>query len=1419
MGPHIMDANGCEGVNGVGMGGEKAHINNTAPGLGADVLTPQLSEAGKCPFLHGSVSCSPYPGYVHGRHPEVCPNGCRPDASVGKGETKKQTLLREAKEFQILYHRELKLSAETESRRWAAIAQEIETTGTYTHTLEELEHGARVAWRNAPKCSNRKFWSELTLLDRRDVTTAQGMHTACLDMLETATLHGATEVYISVFPPTHPITGEGGPRIWNTQLMRYAGWRLEDGSLYGDPAEVKFTELVTRKFGWKPASGKPSRFDILPLVLQADPRQAPVMLDVPPQYVSEYPWFAELGYRWYGLPAVSNMELSLGGIMYTAAPFIGWYADTEIVRNLSDESRYNTLPEIGKLLGYSITENSNLWRDAALVTLNQAVNYSFRQASTGIVDHHTLMQQFWEWHNKEKQSRGYNPGNWKWIISPVAASTSRCYLGLNKMTEYTLKPAYLYTPGFAKYAQQWFGDRWDLSELPLRPVTTNPYVIKMLGRMQTIAHSFSAKPRILIVYATVSGTAKDYASRTAQMLKSEFQVILLDVENFQPEDHHPDTYHLLIIISSTYGAGSPPASAFRFLRWLTLQGCCFSVFGIGSSSYPRFCAAADTIHAMMLASGAKPLGNPGKGDAIGGRDMAFKDWLTATMQSFRDHLTTAGGMEKCDRVINLIQDTAVTTFQQIYNLLAHDTRWLVAPITEVAEVLPPEAQTEGRSVCLVKIDLSDIPTALYAPGDHIAVLPTNHQLSNAELETLAEHLGIEDLDGVFDLEVLDEDGALEAGFNGKKFPLPNTFRVILDEHVALMSPVAAAALPVLAQYAGTDADAHELAELGRSEHAAETWQAHSQVRWADLFQEFPSLSGRVPFEVFLQLAPALYPRYYSIASSNWGRLPSGQSRLGQCSSYLVHARAGSYVRFRLTKVTSFRQPMKTSSPIIMVAAGTGIAPFLGFIQHRIQLGRQGNMGPCILVFGCRTQADRLCWEEVERGQACGALSEVILAYSREPGRRKHYVQDVIMAEKKKLTALLKAPDAHIYVCGDSHMASAVSSAFTSIIGTEAMTSMTVECRFHEDVFGVVLKSADRLSVARHIAADRNGHRPILKAALANDLAEVSRLLVEGADITAADSDANSLLHIAAEIGSSELTRLLLQYNAPLKSVNNWNLTPAALAQVRGQPDIRDAIIEAGGTLASGMHRYIKRLLAQNADPWTADYYGCTPLRMAAMTGNLDTLWTLLQAPDAAGIVNAVDRYGHTALAAALAFQQYSAANMLKPVGARITASSTNFTAWPSLSHWSPSNSRTLWGAIASNSFPEETTAALTSAGVMLFNNLFEMSPHVLDLFPFKDDTGKPFQQVLEAHALQVMTTLGRVVEGLNDIETLVPFLRDLTARHVPYGVELVHYDILSATLLRTFEQTLGNLFTPEDRDVWQAMFDIIGSVAREAYPH
>lgn len=59
---------------------------------------------------------------------------------------------------------------------------------------------------------------------------------------------------------------------------------------------------------------------------------------------NRFPWLAEMGIRWYGLPAVSCIMFDCGGLEFSAAPFNGWFMGTEIgARDLCDVQRYNLL--------------------------------------------------------------------------------------------------------------------------------------------------------------------------------------------------------------------------------------------------------------------------------------------------------------------------------------------------------------------------------------------------------------------------------------------------------------------------------------------------------------------------------------------------------------------------------------------------------------------------------------------------------------------------------------------------------------------------------------------------------------------------------------------------------------------------------------------------------------------------------------------------------------------------------------------------------------------------------------------------------------------------------------------------------------------------------------------------------------------
>jgi nitric-oxide synthase len=336
----------------------------------------------------------------------------------------------EAIEFLRLYYEE-NPEAGCAAHRIAWVRGEIELTGTYQHTSEELAFGARVAWRNSARCIGRLYWRSMRVRDMRAVRDPAEVSAQCVEHLRVAYNGGRLRPVITVFAPDGP--GRQGPRIWNEQLIRYAGYRRPDGSVLGDPRYVGFTQAVTQR-GWH---GAGTAFDVLPLVVSCDGNDggATVVTPLPADAVDEvrlshpdHGWFAELGLRWHAVPAISCMRLSIGGVSYGAAPFSGWYMGTEIgARNLADTDRYNLLPVVAERLGLDTSNDRTLWRDTALVEVNRAVLHSYERAGVTISDHHTESARFIKHIEKEERAGRTCPADWSWIVPPMSGALTPVY--------------------------------------------------------------------------------------------------------------------------------------------------------------------------------------------------------------------------------------------------------------------------------------------------------------------------------------------------------------------------------------------------------------------------------------------------------------------------------------------------------------------------------------------------------------------------------------------------------------------------------------------------------------------------------------------------------------------------------------------------------------------------------------------------------------------------------------------------------------------------------------------------------------------------------------------------------------------------------------------------------------------------------
>ncbi|WP_456236819.1 molybdopterin-dependent oxidoreductase [Catellatospora paridis] len=195
---------------------------------------------------------------------------------------------------------------------------------------------------------------------------------------------------------------------------------------------------------------------------------------------------------------------------------------------------------------------------------------------------------------------------------------------------------------------------------------------------------------------------------------------------------------------------------------------------------------------------------------------------------------------------------------------------------------------------------------------------------------------------------------------------------------------------------------------------------------------------------WVAVLPRLQPRLYSISSSplldpcrvsltvsvvRFGN-HRGQARKGVCSSYLADASPDTPVPVFLQRTPHFRPPADGATPMIMVGPGTGVAPFVAFLQQRRASGARGRNW---LFFGEQRRATDFYYaDELAELAADGVLTRLDLAFSRDQ-RSKVYVQDRMREHGAQLWAWL-CDGAHFYVCGDAgRMAKDVDAALREIV--------------------------------------------------------------------------------------------------------------------------------------------------------------------------------------------------------------------------------------------------------------------------------------------------------------------------------------------------------------------------------------------------
>ncbi|GGR91722.1 MULTISPECIES: bifunctional cytochrome P450/NADPH--P450 reductase [Streptomyces] len=529
--------------------------------------------------------------------------------------------------------------------------------------------------------------------------------------------------------------------------------------------------------------------------------------------------------------------------------------------------------------------------------------------------------------------------------------------------------------------------------------------------------------RALFLHGSNYGTCRDFAARLADEAAAvgcATEVAALDAyADGLPADRP------VIITAASYN-GRPTDDATAFTAWLDgtpdLTGVTYAVLGVGDRNWAATYQQVPTrVDARLAELGATRLTERAAADASGD--------LTGAVREFTDRLRTALLIQYGD------PDAGTGTPEEPAH--AYAVRTLTGgPLDALAERhgLVPMTVTEAhdltapghpRTKRFLRIALPEGVT--YRTADHLTVLPAN---APELVDRAVAAFGL-DADAVLDIR------ATRPRRDGLAVDRPLTVRELLTHHVEL-------------QERPTDRQRALLAEANPCppERAALAALPGDDPRTLlELAEDHPALRGALDWPALLDLLTPLRPRHYSISSAPAADARhadlmvsvldaparSGRGRYrGTGSGHLASLRPGDTVYARVQPCReAFR--VDGSAPVVMVAAGTGLAPFRGAVADRLAALRSGaELPPALLYFGCDApDADFLHADELRAAERAGAIA-LRPAFSAAPVNGAAFVQHRIAAEADEVWRLLSA-GARVYVCGDgARMAPGVREAFRTL---------------------------------------------------------------------------------------------------------------------------------------------------------------------------------------------------------------------------------------------------------------------------------------------------------------------------------------------------------------------------------------------------
>lgn len=528
------------------------------------------------------------------------------------------------------------------------------------------------------------------------------------------------------------------------------------------------------------------------------------------------------------------------------------------------------------------------------------------------------------------------------------------------------------------------------------------------------------------------GTHTGHSEEIAEQIKYEAEANGFIVEVEVMEDYNRSDLKKvenLLIVVSTHGEGEPPLTALDFLEYLQgdrapkLNNLNFSVLALGDKSYQKYCQTGIDFQTALLKAGAKEF------VPIVLADVDYHEDAEKWRHDVLAFLAKGTGLSS---------SSASTDIEEVSSIVYNRKNPFRASVIEKIKLSGRDSKKE---VYHLELSLEDSELR-YEPGDTVGIYASNPVNL---VDQVINHLSLNEAEQV----------QLKDGKTTILEALTSRLEITVLSREVIVKYASISEQPTLLKLAD-DFDMIEEYVYGHD--------------FLDLLTDFPASINSVQLVEVLRELPA---RMYSIASSQSAfpeelhitvsavRYEKNQrEHLGVCSTYLIdQINVNDMVGIFIEKNRGFKLPSEKDAAVIMVGAGTGIAPYRSFIQQR---QREKATGLNWLVFGDQHfYSDFLYQAEWQKHLQKGILSKINVAFSRDQ-EEKVYVQHKLKENGAELYEWLQN-GASFYVCGDkNHMAKDVHQTLIEIVSSEGgkslaeaedyLTTLKKERRYQLDVY-------------------------------------------------------------------------------------------------------------------------------------------------------------------------------------------------------------------------------------------------------------------------------------------------------------------------------------------------------------------------------